>query len=230
MKENVHIEGLDYTQDHDLLDDTPPDSIITTFQVVSEVMPYASNLAGAEVRQNFIHVSRVFELGKSSYTRRIRDNVEYDEKLGKWVIKRLAVGGQSDIKKNPNEWNAFMRGVVSTPIGAPISILFKNDPSRVAFYESNHIHTIEQMALLNHTDRTSLGMGVADDCRRAEAYLEKVKASAPAAELAAKMDEKDQQIALLQRKIEEMSSVMDAKLEKVLETKSRGRPKQLEAE
>ena len=89
MEKALQIEGLDYTQDHDLYDDTPPDAIITEFEVVSEIMPFLSEQAGKEIRKNWVYVRRTFELGRSSYFRRIYDEVEFDETAQKWKIKKL---------------------------------------------------------------------------------------------------------------------------------------------
>lgn len=213
LEQVTHIEGLSQYEDHEMYDDTSPGSVQVKFAVVSEEMPFLTAKEGKRVTKNFVHVTREWELGRSRYTRRVRDHVVWNEDKRSWEIKKLASKEQSDIRKNPKEWNAFMRGVSSDEEGTPLSLLFPYDPSRVEFYHDNHIKTVERLAGLNPNDRKDLGMGVSQDCEKAERYLAKVTAAAPSVAMNAKLDEKDKQIQSLQAQIEDLSSKLTQMLQ-----------------
>lgn len=213
LEQLTHIEGLSQYEDHELYDDTSPGSVQTKFSVVSEEIPFLTAKEGKKVFKNFVHVERVWELGRSKYSRRVRDDVVWNEDKNSWEIRRLANKEQSDIRKNPNEWNAFMKGVQANEVGTPLTLLFPYDPSRIEFYHGHHIKTVERLAGLNPNDRKDLGMGVSQDCERAERYLEKVKLAAPGVAINAKLDEKDKQIAALTAQIEDLSSKLTQMLQ-----------------
>lgn len=170
-----HIEGLDEFTDHDMegVEDTHPDARFIHFEVVKEYMPALSEEKGQRVYKNFVHRFFEMELGHTSGSRRIKDDVYYDEKLG-WRVKKLAGAGRSDIKKFPTEWNRFVKGNNAIIDGTPIEFIFKNDPSRADMFMKSSISTIERLASLTDADCEGR-MGWRDDRSRAQNYLAKVK-------------------------------------------------------
>lgn len=217
-----NIEGLDIYQDFELFDDTPPGETIVKFQLVAEDMPFLTAQAGHIVRKNFVYIYKEKDLGRTSFRRRIRDGVEFDEATNKWVIKKLAPN--SDIKQHPNEWNAFYRGTHDNEIGSPLLLMFKNDPSRVEFYKSKHIITVEQLARVGHTNATELGMGVSDDVKKAKMFLQKIKEQAPVLEMNAKLEEKDKRIAQLEAQVGELAGKLTELIDLQLGNKSEEEP------
>lgn len=226
LQNNVSIEGLSEWTESETFDDTPPGSVITKFSVESEDMPFLSSEAGKRVTKNFVHVSRTWELGRTSYRRRIKDTVKFNESTGKWEIIKLENEQQSDIRKNPNEWNAFMRGFSAQDLGAPLSLLFPNDPARVEFYRDAHIVTIEQLAGQNESDVQALGNNVRNDVARAKAWVAKSKEEIPEAKLRHELSEKDRKIDSLQSQIADLSAKLTEILRQEIEDKpKRGRPR-----
>jgi len=223
----THIEGLDaHYEDKELLDDTPPQGVICKFEVRSEEIPAEST--DSIVRKNFVYVTRTWEVGHSSYSRRIRDKVTFDTASGKWKILKLAEGNQSDIKRNTEEWNAFVRGATEDDLGTPIAMLFKNDPSRALFYKDKYIKTIERLAGVNHTDAGLLGFGVTDDVKKAQTYLARMSANVGAASTVSRLDDMQQENAVLRAQLEDLKSKLTS--EEIPQKRGRGRPPKVSAE
>jgi hypothetical protein len=228
MLERVqHIEGLDAHEDHELFDDTPPGANIIRFYVEQEEMPFLTAQAGEVVRKNFVYVEAIVNLGNLHWQRRVRDKVEFDAVKGQWVIKKLAPGTKSDIRRWPNEWNAFMRGSHDGQvIGAPLLLLFKNDPSRVAHYAASHIKTIESLAACTESHIQLLGMGAREDVSKAQSYLKRLEEQAPATEMKFLLEQKDQQIQSLQGQLTDLSGKLSQLIEAQGAEKAKGRGKQ----
>jgi hypothetical protein len=238
LEKVTHIEGLSAHEDHELFDDTRPDSVLCRFFVKREEMPFATAQEGRLITQNFIYVERQWELGRSCYARRIRDHVAWNEALQKWEIKKLAEGSRSDIKRNPDEWNAFYRNAADNEVGTPLSLLFKNDPSRVEVYSRYGINTIDRLAALNATDIDSIGMGARDDQSRARAYIERAKTDAGGTQLNHRLELAEAQNETLQRQLKDMEAklteVLQAQVQDLVdetqERRPRGRPRTIGVE
>lgn len=208
IDQTIHIDGLDTFQDHDLSmgNDTPPDAIMVKFEVVSEYMPFLSEQKGERVYKNFVHRSYIKELGHSTGSRRIKDTVEYDEASGRWKVKKLANKGQSDIKKFPNEWNAFYNGTTGNLVGTAIEFLFKHDPTRAELYKRNHVYSIEQLAGLSESDCQRGGMGWLDDKKRAQNYIARSKEAVTGVQFNAHVKNMEAENASLKSQVEELTS------------------------
>lgn len=216
MQISGYIPGYDGAPpESDMLDDTPPMGVITSFKVVSEFMPALSAKEKRTIRKNFVYVRRIHDLGRSDQQRRVRDEVEFDEASGKWRVIRLAKAGQSDILRNPQEWEAFYNGASSQDIGTPLSLFFPNDPSRVEWYAFYHIRTVERLANLNDQDVQNLGNGVKEDRARAQHYLNKTKGESASTELAYKLEQAEARAKSLEAQVQEMN----AKLTELLKEK-----------
>lgn len=210
-----YIEGLEDSYElSEEFSDTPPDEAQVSFKVASEEMPFLSNQEGRVVRQNFIHITVTKDLGRTSFTRRIRDVVEWKEAQNKWVIKKLSPN--SDIRRWPNQWNAFMRGAAASEVGAPLTVIFKNDPARAEYYKSVGIRTVEQLAAQGSTNLEQLGMGARADAEKARAYLKKVTEQAGNLAINHKLEEKDKRILSLESQVTELVE----KLNQVLSSKA----------
>ena len=224
LEKVTHIEGLDNAYEMgDLRDDTDPGAVLIKFYLESEEMPFLTEQTGEIVRKNFVWISKEWDLGKSRVQRRIRDRVEYDNTEKRWKVKVLSAG-DSDIKRYSQEWNAFAKGTTDDVIGTPLMLLFKADPSRVEFYKSRHITTIQQLASLPQSSVDDLGMGAGDDVRKAKAYMAHMENEAPLTNLQARVQEKDQQIATLSDQVARLSDQMTNMLETMEPKKTAGRP------
>jgi hypothetical protein len=235
LEKITHIEGLSAFENMELYDDTPPGAVQIRFFVKTEEMPFLSAEKGEIVTKNFVHIEKVMDLGRSVLSRRIRDTVEWDKEAKAWKVKRLAV--KSDIKTYPNQWNAFAKGMQEgDTIGIPLSLLFKSDPSRAAFYAARYITTVEQLAEINQSNVDQLGLGARGDQERAKIYLEKVKANSQGTELTLKLEEKDKQISSLQNQLTDLSAKLTELLERQGESeeeepvRKRGRPRKVVTE
>lgn len=205
MLEPLQIEGLDPSyQDRETFNDTDPGAVHVRFSVEGIEQPFLSDQAGRYVSKNVVYITKEFELGRSKIHRPVYDTVEFDEASGKWKILKLAV--QSDIRKYPSQWNAFMRGNGGQFIGTPLSMLFRNDPSKVEIYKHKHIEYVEQLAALNDSNCEDLGIGVKTDRDTARNFIQKTKDNAPMLELNHKLEQKDEQIASLQHQLTDLSA------------------------
>lgn len=227
LEKVTHIEGLDAYDDVEVYDDTPPGVTQVNFEVRSEEMPFLSAKEGKIVRNNFIWIRKVMDLGRSILERRIYDSVEFDEITQKWKIKKLAV--MSDIRRYPESWNAFMRGASAESIGTPISLIFKNDPSRAEMYKTKGIHSIEQLASLTDSHIQELGMGIGSDREKAKNYMLRIEQQAPKLALDSLVEEKDRQIASLEAKLSDLTDKFTKFMERETSPKKpRGRPRLVE--
>lgn len=210
---NETIEGLSTWDDHELQDDNITNDMLVHFDVVAEEMPFKTEQAGHLVHENFVWIFKEKHLGNFQMGRRLRDKVEWDATQGKWVILKLHKS-QSDIRQYPKEWNAFYRSLKDGgDVGIPLSILFKQDPSKTANYARFKINTIERLAALPSMDLEQLGPSAKLDAEKAKAYLAKVEKQAPMIQVQAKLDEKDAQIAALLKS----QANLEAKLTELLE-------------
>lgn len=220
LEQIKHIEGLESYEDVEMFDDTPPGAIQTKFWLKAEDQPFLSEKEGRRITKNIVVVSRTWHLGMTSYTRPINDEVIYDEVSQKWKVLKLAPIDRSDIRKNPDEWNAFVRGSTGEDIGTPLSLLFRTDPSLVEHYKGMHINTIEQLAA-QEANIINMGAGAIGHVKKAQKYISEAKEHAPIIEMNYKLEEKDRQINSLQTQLMELN----VKLQELLNSKLDSAPK-----
>lgn len=217
MTPNVQIDGYDGLDEEALLDDTDPTATQITFDVKSEVMPYKSDQEGKIIRENYVWIKKVINLGNSIVERRIKDKVEFNTETNKWKVNRLAP--VSDIKTYPEQWNAFCRNANQGDIGTPLSLIFKNDPTLVEMYKAKYITSLEQLAACSDADLQMLGMGAREHKAKARQYLEKIKELAPSIATSNALEEKDRKIASLESRISDLSDKLTQLLSAALEEK-----------
>ncbi len=210
LEKITYIEGLDSSyEDIELMNDTPLGVTKVKFFLKSEDMPFLSEKEGRVIRKNFVWIEKIINLGNLIIQRRCKDIVEYDENTGKWAVRKLASGMESDIKLYNNEWNAFARGASSDIIGTPLEFLFKNDPSKVEGYKAKHVHTIEQLSQFSDVHIQDVGFGTRQDVEMAKYYMKKIQEQAPAIELNNKFEEKDSEIRYLKNQLNETIAMMN---------------------
>jgi hypothetical protein len=217
--QNIEIEGLDSsTVGGELPADTNPGAVQTVFRLE------AVRQGDGSVK-NVIYVERRMHLGAFVNVRPINDEVEFDSEAKKWKVKKIysqIVPGpdgpmpMSDIKRNPLEWNAFVRGTSQDDIGTPLEFLFKNDPAKVAQYKYFHITSLEALAAQSDTAISQLPMGASFDRNAARNKLETIKAAAPSVMMNNRLEEKDRQIETLSSQVSDLSAKLTALLNKEL--------------
>lgn len=213
LKQITHIEGLDsHYEDLEMPNDTPPVGVQVKFDVVQVEQPFLTAQEGRPIYKDEVFIIKEWELGRSKFRRKVRDAVVYED--GKFKIKKLAP--RSDIKQYPDEWNAFMRGATDATVGTPLSLLFRNDPSRAERYYFLHINTIEKLASLNESNAQDLGMDARSDIERAREFIKRTKEQAPALEMNLKLEQKDQEIISLRNAVadltEKLTQVLNAQI------------------
>jgi hypothetical protein len=233
---DVRIEGLAPGADTvAMADDVYPGGTQTTFYVES-----VEQFDGTS--KNVLYVVRSNHLGAFSAPRPVNDKVEYDPTETKWKIIELVKGellgpdGKrpiSDIKRNPKEWNAFMRGTSQTEIGTPLSVLFKHDPARVDHYKGKYIHTLEALAGITDGQLDSLPFGTRADRDAARAALAKIQKNAELVGINNMLESMSQKLEAKDKQIEDLTAKLTQLLEAQLETsekldteapRKRGRP------
>lgn len=114
----------------------------------------------------------------------------------------------------PRQWASFEAGDREQVTGTPLSIWPYLNEARVADLLAVRIRTVEELAAVTDTHLQSLGL----DGRRlrdaAQAWLEAAKGMSPVSKLQAEMARKDEQIADLTRRLDEMSKHMEKRKEK----------------
>jgi uncharacterized coiled-coil protein SlyX len=207
LQQVTHIEGLKSFADIEMQNDTDPSATLITFEVREEEMPALTAQKGEVVRQNFVWIEKVINLGNLIIKRRINDSVEYDKVEHKWkVLKLYSPQSESDIMRYPNEWNAFARGTVDEVVGSPLSLLFKSDPAKVTTYKAKYISTIEQLAALTDANLEGLGLGGRSDRDAAQRYVSKIASQAPAREMNARLESLEAEIARKNKEMEALSA------------------------
>lgn len=213
-----NIEGLDAFTQIESMNDTDPGAMQVTFRVEAEEMPFLTQQEGKRVTKNFVRIRQVINLGNLINDRRIRDEVEFDEAKGKWVIKKLyPVQQESDILNFSEQWNAFARGCSAVAVGTPLITLFKHDPSKVDRYKANYIETIEQLAAVTDANIDSLFMGAKADREQAQFFIRRLQEQAPALQINNRFEEMERAAALKDQTIADLKAKLDEVLKSQIE-------------
>jgi hypothetical protein len=118
------------------------------------------------------------------------------------IIDRPATG--EDKKRWPIQWQQFQQNKAQTPEGTPIEMLYPDQPSVAAALRASSVHTIEQCADLSAAAIDTIGMGAQRYSNDAKKYLEVANKGVGAAQLRRELEERDGQIRVLTRQIEQL--------------------------
>lgn len=114
----------------------------------------------------------------------------------------------SDKQRWSRQWHSFQQGVRQVPDGVPISLLFPGHPHIETMLRGYNIHTVEQLAGLSGDAISTVGMGAQDWVNAAGKYMERAEKGVNHHQFEKALAEKDQQIATLQRQIEEVTALV----------------------
>lgn len=112
-----------------------------------------------------------------------------------------------DKQRFPQQYARFKQGLTDQTIGTPLTELTFIPSAKVKEYEFFNVRTVEQLA--GASDGSEVGqrmMGFHADKTKAQQFLDIAKGNAPVNELRQKLDEKDEQIAILNRQMAEMNA------------------------
>lgn len=118
---------------------------------------------------------------------------------------------QTDKARWPNKWAQYQAGVNQIPDGIPINLLFPTKPEIETTLRGYNIHTVEQLANLSAHGIGTIGMGAQDWVNAAKKYMDRAEKGVDHHHFETALAQKDQQIATMQRQIDELAALVNAR-------------------
>jgi len=138
--------------------------------------------------------------------------------------------GLDDPQRFPRQWMLYKANQEQTPDGSPLSLLFPVNPEIVENLRYFKIATVEQLATLNDTQKQNVGMGANAWCDMARKFLDTAAKGAPLHEMQKELQRRDEKIAELMAKVEQLSQALaDDGEDEPAAPRRRGRPPKTEA-
>jgi hypothetical protein len=109
------------------------------------------------------------------------------------------------------EWAAFKSGDKEQIVGTPLSVWPRISSPQVEDLKHLKIRTVEELAAVSDTHLSALGTGGRSLRDEAAAFLEAAKGTAPIAKMQAAIVERDEQLAALKARVEELSKALERK-------------------
>lgn len=119
----------------------------------------------------------------------------------------------------PKAYNAFKGTGEFAVEGTPLKEWPALSVAQVAEYNAMHIHTLEQLISVDDNGIQRMGLGARHIIAKAKAYLEAAQGNAPIEKLAAENIDLKEQIGLMQRQVDELSSAIKSLTQTDAETK-----------
>lgn len=113
---------------------------------------------------------------------------------------------EEDKMAYPKQWSQFLNKQVQIPEGTPIDLLFVNHPSIAEMLRAQGVFTIEQCAKLSANALDTLGMGAQEFKNKAIQYLDSASSGAEFLKMERTIEEKDQEIRVLNQKVNMLMS------------------------
>lgn len=120
------------------------------------------------------------------------------------VVDRPAT--EDDKRRWPMQWHQFVQNHEQVPEGTPIEQLYPEKPSIAQTLKASGVHTIEQCSELSGHAIDNVGMGAQQWVNTAKSYIEKANRGVTITQHRREMENKDQQIKLLERQVQELSA------------------------
>lgn len=114
-----------------------------------------------------------------------------------------------DKRRFPHQWNMFLQNKTQVPEGTPIDLLFPNNPAVADNLKAFGVHTIQQCANLSDNAMQTIGMGSTEWKNMATKYLESASSGTAFLKLQSEVQQKEQQIRILQRQFEQLKAAHD---------------------
>jgi len=123
------------------------------------------------------------------------------------IIDRPASG--ADARMWPQQWQQFQQNKQQQPSGTPIEMLYPEVPSVAAMLRANGVCTIEQCADLSGPAIDNIGMGAQRYVNDSAKYIQMSEKNVKAGQFRHEMEEKDREIKLLTRQVEDLKSAVE---------------------
>lgn len=125
----------------------------------------------------------------------------------------------------PNQWEAFKNQQEQVPDGTPIELWPPLDKRRVLELKAMKIYTVEQISSLTDITGPNMGMDWRKLRDQAKAFLEPNMALAENAKIKRQLEDKEEQIELLQRQVSALAKGQGTSMESLTLPSSREEPK-----
>lgn len=159
-------------------------------------------------RRSVINSAKSRELGKPVHEGQDYVKIEHPGETLNKVDRPVT---DQDRQRFPRQWAMYMQGKQDVPDGIPISLLFPAKPEIEATLRGYNINTVEQLANLSAHAISTVGMGCQDWVNGAKRYLERAEKGVNHHKFEAALATKDQQIAALQRQLNDLSALIQTK-------------------
>lgn len=124
------------------------------------------------------------------------------------IIDRPA--NDSDKRRFKTQWANFVHDRTQIPEGTPIEMLFPNHPAVAENLRGFGVYTIEQCAALSATAIDTVGRGGQEYVTRAQKYIQQATSGKAFHVLQKQVDDKNQQIRVMEQQMEMMKHQLDA--------------------
>lgn len=116
-----------------------------------------------------------------------------------------------DKDRFPKQFQAYQGGAEEVHEGTPLESWSRMDAAQVADWKYQGVFTVNQLADLNDTAISKIGLGARELVKAAQAYLDEAAGHAVSGKLVAELEQKDQQLEAMQQQIDELRALMPAK-------------------
>jgi hypothetical protein len=106
------------------------------------------------------------------------------------------------------QWAQFQQNAEQRPDGAPISMLYPNDPAKIGLLEGCGVWTVEQLAALSGNAIENIGMGCQTMVNEAQAYLKMAEKGVRAIEFRKQLEDRDNKINQLTHQVGELNNTV----------------------
>ena len=117
---------------------------------------------------------------------------------------------ESDKQRYSRQWEAYQKGEEFKQEGFPLESWVEMDPGMVREYNHHKIYTVEQLAGMNETNLTNLGLGARTLHTKAKAFIEAHKGTKEAVKFAALNEQQGKQIEFLTKTVDELKIQLES--------------------
>jgi hypothetical protein len=180
-----------------------------------------SLLEGRKIYENRDYVKVTQPGGRSAFVGEVKSDPDTNEP-SKFILQY------------PKQWAQYKAKQEQIGDGIPLEEWSALSKAQVLSLKAEHIHTVDQLAMLNDGDILRLGMGFEEYRKRAKIYIENMKSNAPMeklmGELANERARHEANEQLMKQEIENLRELIQNRQENEESPVRRGRPRKEESE
>ncbi len=113
---------------------------------------------------------------------------------------------EEDKFRFPRQWAAYQAKQEQVPEGAPLAVLYPNEPHIIDGMRALKIFTVEQLANLTEAAISRLGMGGREHVARAKRFIEAAEKFGKANQMQRELDAAKDEIAVLKSKVDQLTA------------------------